>query len=342
VFETVAGSAPEELRDLARTGWMALAAALAVLLAASPIAGARTLRATFGMAETGRWFAGRWLSDRFARALARQPADRGAIAFAFATIARVSAPRLVLALLCAAGLIGLVPIVSTALDPHPAATTAVLAFPFVMQFFALLGLRLAIRTPVELPGRWLFDQTDVSPLAGRRAAWRMLFAGGVVAPMLVTAVLWFWLWSPGVALARTISALAGGWLALEVLLWGYVGVPCARPLVSAAFRGRTLALIVGFEVFCFESAAAQTLWQNDIGPVLWQAVFFAAAAVGVHIGSERSAAVNAIVDEHLDPRLDLEVVGPIKHRHDGYVRYDGSKERAVAGHLSQSRPSESE
>src|SRR5262245_323369 len=262
VFETIVGSASPELRDLARTGWIALAAALGVLLAASPIAGARTLRATFGIASTPRWFAGRRLSDRFARALARQPAARGALTFAFATIARVSAPRLVLALLCAAGLTSLVPVLSAALDVHPASTTAVLAFPFVMQFFALLGLRLAIRTPVELPGRWLFDQTDVSPLAGRRAAWRMLFAGGVLAPMLVTAALWLWLWEPAVAIARTISACTGGWLALEVLLYGYVGVPCSRPLVSAAFRGRTLALIVGFEVFCFESAAAQAVWQN--------------------------------------------------------------------------------
>jgi hypothetical protein len=112
-------------------------------------------------------------------------------------------------------------------------------------------------------------------------------------------------------LLAAAAALAGGWLALEVLLWGYVGVPCSRPLVSAAFRGRTLALIVGFELFCFESAAAQALWKNDIGPVLWQAVFFAVAAAGVHVGSGRSAAVNAIVEEHIDPRLDLEVVGPL-------------------------------
>ena len=72
--------------------------------------------------------------------------------------------------------------------------------------------------------------------------------------------------------------------------------------------------MVGFEVFCFESAAAQAGWTNDVEPVLWQAVFFAVAATAVHIGSERSAAVNAIVDEHLDPRLNLEVVGPVMRR----------------------------
>jgi hypothetical protein len=311
VFETIAGSASQELRELARTGWIALASAVGLLLAVSPVAGARTLRATFGLASAPQRLTGRWLSNGLARILTRQPAARGAIGFALATVARVSSPRLILALLCAAGFTGLVPILSAALDLRPEPTTAVLAFPFVMQFFALLGLRLAIRTPVELAGRWLFDQTDVSPLAGRRAAWRILFAGGVVAPMLVTTAIWLWLWDPLVAAARLASALAGGWLALEVLLWGYVGVPCSRPLVSAAFRGRTLALIVGFEVFCFESAAAQALWQNDITPVLWQGLFFAAVATGVRIGSERSAAVNAIVDEHIDPRLELEVVGPL-------------------------------
>jgi len=311
VYETIAGSASTELQELARMGWSALALAIGVLLVASPIAGARTLRGAFAVSALARWPAGRWLADRLACILTRRPPARGAIAFAFATLGRVSGPRLMFALLCAAGLTGLVPVLGAAISLHPDHSTAVLAFPFVMQFFALLGLRLAIRTPVELPGCWLFDQTDVSPLAGRAAAWRILFVGGVVFPILATAVLWMWLWEPAVAVARTVAALAGGWLALEVLMWGYVGVPCSRPLVSAAFRGRTLALVVGFEVFCFESAAAQAGWKNEIGPVLWQAVFFAVSAAGVHVGSERSAAVNAIVDEHLEPRLDLEVVGPL-------------------------------
>jgi hypothetical protein len=311
VYETVAGSATAELQALARSGWLAMALALGVLLVASPIAGARTLRAAFAMSALARWPIGRWLADRLAQALTRQPAARGAIAFTLATLGRVSGPRLVFALLCAAGLTSLVPVLAAVLSLHPEGTTAVLAFPFVMQFFALLGLRLAIRTPVELPGRWLFDQTDVSPLAGRAAAWRILFVGGVIVPVLVTAVLWLRLWDPAVATARLVAALSGGWLALEVLLWGYVGVPCSRPVVSAAFRGRTLALVVGFEVYCFESAAAQAGWQNQILPVLWQAIFFTVAAASVHVGSQRSAAVNAIVDEHLDPRLDLEIVGPL-------------------------------
>jgi hypothetical protein len=311
VYETIAGSASAELQGLARLGWSALGLSIGLLLVAAPIGGARTLRGAFAVSALARWPIGRWCTDRLARALTRQPPARGAIAFAFATLGRVSGPRLVFALLCATGLTGLVPVLGAAVSFHPDASTTVLAFPFVMQFFALLGLRLAIRTPVELPGRWLFDQTDVSPLAGRAAAWRILFAGGVAVPILATAVLWMWLWEPAVAVARTAAALAGGWLALEVLLWGYVGVPCSRPLVSAAFRGRTLALVAGFEAFCFESAAAQAGWRNEIGPVLWQAVFFAVSAAGVHIGSERAAAVNAIVDEHLDPRLDLEVVGPL-------------------------------
>jgi hypothetical protein len=309
LFEWIAGTAGEELRALGRTSIAALAVALAGLLIAAPLAGARTLRGSFGVSARLRMGVGRWVTDRLARLLTRQPAVRGAIAFATATVARVSGPRLVLALLFAVGLTSIVPVLGAALALQPEPTTAVLAFPFVLQFFALLGLRLAIRTPVELPGRWLFEQTDVSPLAGRRAAWRMLFAGGLLLPLLITTPLWLWLWDPAVAAVRLGSAFAGGWLALEVLLWGYVGVPCARPLVSVAFRGRTLALVVGFEVLCFESAAAQALWQNDVAPVIWQALFFAVAAIGVHIGSERSAAVNAVVDEHLDPRLDLEVVG---------------------------------
>ena len=314
VYETVAGSASAQLQEFARIGWSALALAVGVLLVAGPIAGARTLRGAFAVSALARWPAGRWLADQLACLLTRRPAARGAIAFTLATLARVSAPRLVFALLSAVGLTGLVPVIGAAISLRPDATMAVLAFPFVMQFFALLGLRLAIRTPVELPGRWLFDQTDVSPLAGRRGRVERSSSSVVWSSRCVaTAVLWLWLWEPAVAVARIVAALAGGWLALEVLMWGYVGVPCSRPLVSAAFRGRTLALVVGFEVFCFESAAAQAGWKNEIGPVLWQAIFFAVTAAGVHIGSERSAAVNAIVDEHLDPRLDLEVVGPLEH-----------------------------
>jgi hypothetical protein len=269
---------------------------------------------TLGASASRRRPASRVIAAVLTRALSRVPPVRGAIQFTLATIGRMPAPRLVMALLAGVGLMGLVPVVIAqrmSETGRPDATTTVLALPFLLLFFFLLGLRLAIKTPVELSGRWLFDQTDVSPLAGRGAAWRVLFALGVVPPVILTGALWMAFWDPDVGLARTVAALAGGMLALEILLYGYVGVPCSRPAVAEAFKGRTLGLVVGFELFCFESAAAQAGWREEVWPVLLQAVLFTAAAAGVHVASRRASAVNAIVDEHLDPRLDLEVVGPL-------------------------------
>jgi hypothetical protein len=314
LFETVAGHAGPEMRDLARTGVVALLAALAMLALAAPIAGVRVLRATLDAAAVGRAPVARAAAAAITRALARQPPVRGALQFTLATLGRVSGPRLVLAFLVGVGLMGIVPVLAASVaapDGVPEPTTMVLALPFVLVFFTQLALRLAIKTPAELGGRWLFDQTDVSPLAGRSAAWRLLFAFGILPAIAVTGVLWTLFWGVPVGLARTLSAFCGGLLVLEVLLYGYVGVPCSRPLVSDAFKGRTLALVVGFEVFCFESAAAQAGWQHRTGAVLVQAAIFAVLAAAVHVASRRAAALNAIVDEHLDPRLNLEVVGSL-------------------------------
>jgi hypothetical protein len=312
-FETMAGIATPEMEALGRTAVTAVCVSIGTLLVSAPFAGRRALRMTLGTAAAARHPLGHAAAALLARTLARTPAVRGATQFTLATIGRVSAPRLVLALLAGVGLMGLVPMVIGVAQAEggPAPTATVLALPFVLLFFFLLGLRLAIKTPVELPGRWLFDQTDVSPLAGRAAAWRLLFALGVVPPVLLTGILWMLFWGAGTGLARTASAAAGGLLALEVLLYGYVGVPCSRPAVAEAFKGRTLGLAVGFEIFCYESAAAQAGWGHQVWPVLLQAAFFAVAAAGVHVASHRSAALNAIVDEHVEARLNLEIVGPL-------------------------------
>jgi hypothetical protein len=314
LFEAVAGTASPELQALGRTAVEALALSILSLLVAAPVAGWRSLRMTLGAAAPARHPLSRRAAAVLTRTLSRVPAVRGAVQFTLATLGRVPAPRLVMALFSGVGLMGIVPVAIAqrmSETGRPEATTTVLALPFVLLFFFLLGLRLAIKTPVELPGRWLFDQTDVSPLAGRRAAWGILFALGVVPPVMLTAVLWTAFFGSAVGLGRTAAALAGGMLALEILLYGYVGVPCSRPAVAEAFKGRTLGLVVGFEIFCFESAAAQAGWQDQVWPVLVQAALFLAGALGVHAASRRAAALNAVVDEHLEARLNLEVVGSL-------------------------------
>jgi hypothetical protein len=315
LYDSVAGSGSRELGALARTGVGALATTTFILLVSAPLAARRTLRAAVeGSAPAGEPV-GRRLAAGAARLLARRPVNRAAIQFTLAAIGRVAAPRLVLAVACAVGLMGLVPVLVEVMSAsRDTPTIAVLAFPFVMLYFWLLGLRLAIRSPVELQGRWLFDLVDLSPLAGRRAARRVLLLFGLMPPVLVTWVLGTWMWGPALGAARTLAALAGGLAALEVLLWGYVGVPCSRPAASAGFKGRSLALAVGFELFCFETAAAQARWPGDAGPVVAQAVFFLAVAVGVRIASERAARTNAVMDPNAEARLDLAVVGAVSPR----------------------------
>ena len=243
------------------------------------------------------------------RRLGSSPADWAAVQFALATLGRVSTHRLMLALAAALGALGFVPLVSSeswgAGGVSP--STSIVALPFVAFFFWVIGLRGAIGTPSELGGRWLFDVSGISPLVGRRAARRILLALGVLPIATVTMIAWLWLWPPAIGLARAAASTAAALLLLEVLLWGYVRVPCTRPLPGGDLKLRTAALLVGFDVFCLESPAAHVTWGDDWRMVAAQGVFFAGAALLVAFGSSRAAESNALMAEDAEARLDLQV-----------------------------------
>ena len=213
--------APSSRRWLG-TGWSAMALAVGVLLVASPIAGARTLRAAFAIVSARTVVRPADGSPIGWRACSHErPAARGAVAFTLATLGRVSGPRLVFALLCAAG-----PDRAGARAGCQAVRTRRTRRPPSSPFrsscsssrCSACGSRSA--RPVELPGRWLFDQTDVRRSRDEPPRGESCSSAG-----------WSYRCSPpacsgsGCGSRRSqsrglVAALAGGWLALEVLLVG--------------------------------------------------------------------------------------------------------------------------
>jgi hypothetical protein len=313
IFEAVARRPDQDLLRFAGLGTVGFVGTCAVALVAFPLAGQFVLRSIVaaGPASPTRL---KRIAAHVPKLLGREPAVRAAAQFGLASIGRAPMPRLILALTYAVAIAALVPVFS---QLHAgAARQAVpgipqLAYPFVILFFTLLGFRLAIKTPVELQGRWLFLLGDFSPLAGRTAVWRLLFAVVVLPSATLTLVIGLALSQPTLALGRAAVALAAGMFALEISLWGYVGMPCSRPSTADGFRGRWLAFLLGLELFCYETAAAQLRWQNDAGPLLAQAALFAVLAGSAHVAGRRAAQTHAVIDDDdAVVRLDLEVVRP--------------------------------
>lgn len=313
IFEVVAGTPAHALHRLAGVGAAALAVTCAVALVAFPLAGHVVLRSIAASAAPSLPLLRR-LTAQVPRLLAGESPVRAAVQFALASLGRAPAPRLVLALAYAVAIAALVPAFAHLhagdAAPQGMSTVPELAFPFVVAFFTLLGFRIAISTPVELQGRWLFLHVDFPPLAGRTAVWRLLFALAVVPCVLLTLAVGASLWGPAWGIARAAVAFTAGIFALEIFLWGYVGMPCSRPPAAEGFRSRWLALLLGLELFCYESAAAQLRWQNSLGPIAAQAALFAIGAVVAHAGGRWAAITNADVDDDdAVIRLNLEVVG---------------------------------
>jgi hypothetical protein len=310
VYEVMAGSPFDQMASLARSAGAGLAAAIGLTIVAYPLAGRRVLASAVEAAPSeGPRTSGRAV-DMLTRRLGRTPGDRATIQFALATLTRVPAHRLLLALAGALGAMGLFPLLMAVHDARAmtvSATVGVLALPFVALYFWVIGLRSAMEVPGELSGRWLFESSPVPPLAGRRAARRIMIAAGVVPVAAFTLVVWLLLWPPETGLVRAAAATAAGLLLVELLLWGYAGLPCARPLISGDLKMRTAAFLVGFEVFCFESPSAHLSWSANWSAVAIQGALFLLAALTVRLASARAAAENARMDPDADGRLELQI-----------------------------------
>jgi hypothetical protein len=317
LLPAISGSTVRTIRgDAAQT----LGAVIVVLLAAYPIACRRVLAATSGRAVAASRPWSRTLGTAVVRWLARVPSTRATLQFIVATIGRIQSHRLMLAIAMGIALTICVPVLLAALSPVSTREPGAMVVPLLaigptLMFFAAAGLRVAMAMPAELPARWLFASAPMPAGAGRTAARRLMWLAAVAPGAVITAVIATALWHFGWALVAAAAVAAAGALLTEIHLWGFVGVPCARPLApgSAKMQSRWPLYMTGLYLI---SVLLPTFiaGAHDGRPIAWLLVLIVPLAIAARLGSERAAAVNAVseLDEDSLLLLDLSVPAPQK------------------------------
>jgi hypothetical protein len=209
---------------------LAVSVATALTLVSFPIAYRRLM---VSAVETGAGF-GRtgklaWTAEALTRATARAPAVRGVAQFFLATIARAERHRFVIAtalgIAAAWGFPAWFALMTEVPDTPPA---SVLSLPLAAIVFLLVGLRTAAALPADVKAGWLFDLHAPTRAHTHTALERTMFVVGVLPVVAIGAPVYAWLWGPNVAAIHASVCLATGGLLIEMLLWGFDGMPCAR------------------------------------------------------------------------------------------------------------------
>jgi hypothetical protein len=326
LYETIAGTTFAVMRDLAMRALGALGAVTVLFAVTYPVAGRRALSAvsaTAGGPHIARR-SRRSPSERLVTTITRSAPIRGALQFSVTTLIRVQQHRLVIAIGAGIGLTIAVPIVLSVLSPASPGRSRPMTVPLLavgptIMFLIAAAVRIAIAVPSEPPARWLFAAVPSPPLAGRAAARLLLWLTAVIPGAALTGLAAVWLWTSLTALvAAAIVALAGAIL-VEVHLWGFAGIPCARLLApgQAQLQARWPWYLAGFYVTAV--AVPQTIAALFAADRLaWFLPGLAALWWIVRRGSDRAAAVNALNDDDEQQLmlLDLSVAPTAEKRPD--------------------------
>lgn len=316
LYEQIAGTY-QQTAPLAWRAGTALAVAVAVLVATYHVASQRTLKAAVegtGSAR-GRW--ARAAASRLTTLISRGSHVRACLQLLLATMSRVHQHRLILSLTIGVALAGVVPMAAGYLDALERATTyeaplSSVAAPLLVMALLIGGLRVIVAMPSELPASWVFAAAASPMLAGRNAARGLLIAIGVVLPLGLVTPLWLWAWGPAKTAGHLLASGLGGLTLVEVSLWGFVGVPCAKALATsrADLQMRWPLYLLGLYLFTRTFASWQLMGLAQ--PRFWPMVFVPPVAFWwlARQGSRSAAHANGVSgDPHGMLALDLTIAG---------------------------------
>lgn len=234
LYQTMLGTPDPVVHWLARRACLALAACIAIALVGYLAGYARHVRKTIeesgAVSEACRARLG-WARRLLDRWLLNNPHERAVFWFAWRTMVRNRMPRLMLAAYASIGLVYVIDGLASALKQmggHALAqpNAALGAFPLILPFFLLLGMRVLFTFPVELGANWLFrlaDQDD--PVTPLRAVRKLMVVAGIVpvcaAALPMYAVLWGWQMGFRHVLLSLLIALT----LLQMLTTGFHKIP---------------------------------------------------------------------------------------------------------------------
>jgi hypothetical protein len=227
----------------------------------------------------------RWLGGR----------DVGKAAFDFTmrTLGRARSHRLLMAMYVGAALAfiasGIVPVViRSGFDGVRTPTIELLAAPFFLSFFSLVGMRVAMAIPVEPKANWAVRLAEPR----RRAAVvngvrRAMIVVGVAPSVLLAALGAALLWDVKVAALHAFMAAMMGWLLTETLLLRFPKVPFTCTYYPGASKINTLwpLYLIAFGNYTLTTAAFEwtLLRRFSVRPLVIFTVVVGAVIAGLTI-----------------------------------------------------------
>jgi hypothetical protein len=186
------------------------------------------------------------------------PQERGIFHFTGAILARSTTHRMFLACYASLGIgLGIVAGLTPGMDGFSFSADGKRAFPFLMIFFVISGLRSVFQFPSELNANWLFQMAEAGWGRAACRATRLRIIATVLLPALaIFAPFEIITWGFNSGLTHTAIQAVSGLLLIEIIFWTFDRVP----FTCSYFPGKTnLAMLVflyfyGFTNYSFRMA----------------------------------------------------------------------------------------
>jgi hypothetical protein len=267
LYDVLGGRAVSGAGALASIALLATVATTAMTAGLFTLTHARLHRRALESQDSGhaRWRSVRSLVNAITRRVTRHMTSRAIFEFTLRTLARSRSHRLLLSMYVGVALA----LVASALVPlvlrrgfAAVATPSVemLSAPFVLSFFTLVGMRVAIAIPVEPRANWMFRLREpddrVHTIDGVAVA---LLLAGVVPSVCLAAATAAVLWGVRVAVLHALFCGLMGWLLTELLLIRLDKMPFTCTYLPGRSRIGTLwpLYLNGFIAYCYVTAAAE-------------------------------------------------------------------------------------
>jgi hypothetical protein len=214
---------------------------------------------------------------------------RGSIAravsgFTLRTLARSRSHRLLLALYLGVALTFILILLSPTAVRYGLAGfytpgVSVLAAPYVLMFFTLIGLKLMVAIPVEPKANWVMRLLEPSDrMAVVNGVRNALLIAGVAPATIAGAVSAAWLWGPWPALVHATTCAGMGWLLSELLVVRLRKIPFTCTYHPGRSHIRIWPLyLFALSNYCFTTAAIErSLMDRPRAWAMFVLVLFAA------------------------------------------------------------------
>jgi hypothetical protein len=252
-YEVVLGTSDPSFHVLARRAVLLGITGLATTVCSYPIAYRRVMTAVVQDNASGaRASITRTAAHVVTRVIGRASDIRGVSQFLLTTVGRVERHRFVVA--AAAGVVvawalpGWLAMMSSR-PPQP--RIGLLSLPLAAMVFLVTGVRVAVSLPADLKAGWVFEVCPPRHGRARATVERTMIAFCILPVALMCAPLYATLWGWNIALSHMAISIAMGVCLVELALWRFHAVPCAKPWNPEGANLSRLwwAYLIGFVLF---------------------------------------------------------------------------------------------